>query len=162
MGSVTKEARNIYRLGTWNMRTLCNRENEVILEMKRYNLNILGLSEVKARGNSMKVINRAKYVYAGVTEGRVKCGVWIIVAECLANFVRSWRCISEGCVMVRLRVAGVWLKLIQVYAPTDDRYSNTKDEIYALLLEQVDRAPGGDKVVVLGNFNARVGNNVEE
>ena len=64
---------------------------------------------------------------SGVTEGRVKCGVWIIVAECLAHFFRSWRCVSEGCVMVRLRVVGEWMKLIQVYAPTDDRYNNTKD-----------------------------------
>ena len=84
----------------------------MILEMKRYNLDILGLSEVKARGNSTKEINRAKYMYAGVTEGRVKGGVWIIVAERLANFVKSWRCISDRCVMVRLRVAGVWMTLI--------------------------------------------------
>ena len=49
-----------------------------------------------------------------------------------------------------------------MYAPTDDRDSNTKDEFYAMLQAEVYKAPGGDKVVALGNFNARVGNNVEE
>ena len=38
-------------------------------------------------------------MYAGVIEGRDKCGVGIIVAQCLAN------CVSERCVMVRLWVA---------------------------------------------------------
>lgn len=54
MVSPTKEARNIYRLGTWNVRTLNNVENEVIWKMQRYNLDILSLSEIKARGNRMK------------------------------------------------------------------------------------------------------------
>ena len=55
--------------------------------------------------------------------------------------------------MVRLRVAGVWMTLIQVYAPTDDRDSKTKDKFYALLPEEVHKAPRRDEVVVLGNFN---------
>ena len=66
----------------------------------------------------MTEVDGARYVYAGVTEGRAKCGVGIIVAERLADCVRSWRCASERCVMIRLRVAGVWMTLVQVYAPT--------------------------------------------
>ena len=110
----------------------------------------------------MKKIGRTKYVFAGVTEERVKCGVGIIVAERLAGCIRSWRYTSERCVMIRLRVAGVWMTLIQVYAPTDDRDSETKAGFYSQLQEVVDRAPRGDKVVVLGDFNAKVGNDVEE
>ena len=45
------------------------------------------------------------------------------------------------------------MTLIQVYAPTDDRDSKTKDKFYALLPEEVHKAPRRDEVVVLGNFN---------
>ena len=152
MVSPTEEASNIYRIGTWNVRTLRSREEEVVREMARYNIDVLGLSETKARGNGMTEIDGARYVYAGVTEGRAKCGVGIIVAERLADCVRSWRCVSERCVMIRLRVAGVWMTLVQVYAPTDDRDNETKDGFYAQLQEVVDRVPRGDKVVVLGDL----------
>ena len=54
------------------------------------------------------------------------------------------------------------MMLVQVYVPTDDRDSETKDGFYSKLQDLVDRAPRGDKVVVLGDFNARVGNDVEE
>ena len=33
--------------------------------------------------------------------------------------------------VIRLNVAGVWISLIQVYAPTDDADSLAKDEFYA-------------------------------
>ena len=36
------------RFGTWNIKTMNNKEEEVIEEMKRYKMSILGLSEVEA------------------------------------------------------------------------------------------------------------------
>ena len=52
--------------------------------------------------------------------------------------------------------------LVQVYAPTGDKDSDTKEGFYAQLQELLDRAPRGDMVVVLCDFSARVGNDVEE
>ena len=149
------------RIGTWNVRSVKNKENEVIREMKRYNIDVLGLSETKARGNGMKAVDGASYVYSGVTEGRAKRGVAIIVAERWADCVRSWSCVSERCVTVRLNVAGVWLTLVQVYAPTDDTDSVAKDEFYAEVQEVMNRVPRGDRIIVMGDFNARVGKNVK-
>ena len=57
----------------------------MIWEMKRYNLDILGLSEMKVSGNGIQEIDGAKYVYTG----RVKCGVGVVVAKSLVNCVRS-------------------------------------------------------------------------
>ena len=41
-----------------------------------------------------------------------------------------------------------------------DRDKDTKEQFYTSLQEVVDRAPRGDKVVVIGDLIARVGNNV--
>ena len=68
---------------------------------------MLGVSETKMRGNGIRVIDGAKFVHAGVTEGRARAGVGIVVAECWAEGLSSWRCVSERCVMIRLRIEAV-------------------------------------------------------
>ena len=95
-----------------------------------------------------------------MSEGRARRGVGIAIAERWANCVKSWRCVSGRCVTVRMKIVGVWLTLVQVYAPLGDRDKDTKEQFYTSLQKVVDRAPRGDKVVVMGDLIARVGNNV--
>ena len=54
-----KNKRKIYRLETWNVRSIKNKETELIRETKRYNLDVLGVSKTRARGNGMKAIDGA-------------------------------------------------------------------------------------------------------
>ena len=110
MPSLIKNEAKVYRLGTWNVRSAMTKEEELIWEMKRYDLDILGLCEMKGRGNGMKVMDGGSYVYAGVTEGRTRGGVGIVVAERWADCITSWRCVSERCVMVRLVIEGVGIQ----------------------------------------------------
>ena len=46
------------------------------------------------------------------------------------------------------------------YAPTD-KDDGTKDAFYGELQEVIDKVPRGDKLIVMGDFNARVGNKAE-
>ena len=103
------------------------------------NNNILGLSETKGRGNGMKVIDGASYVYAGVKEGRARGGVGIVVAEPWVDCINSWRCVNERCVLVRLKIKGEGITIVQVYAPSGDKDNDTKEELYAWLQEVIAR-----------------------
>ena len=47
-----------------------------------------------------------------------------------------------------------------MYAPTDDKDNDTTEEFYTWLQEVIARTQRGDKLVVMGDFNVRVGNNV--
>lgn len=102
----TINGRCISSIGKWNVKLLGNKESEMIQDVK-YELNILQLCEMKVRGNNMRGIGRAKYVYTGVTGGRARGGVGIIVSELWADWLRSWRCMSKRCVMIRLRIQGM-------------------------------------------------------
>ena len=47
---------NLSRFGCWNVRTVNGREQELVEEMKKYRLDVLGISEAKVRGNSVRMI----------------------------------------------------------------------------------------------------------
>ena len=57
-----------------------------------------------------------------------------------------------------LRIEGQCILIIQVYAPTDDKDGGIKDAFFEELQGVVDKVPRGDKLIVMGDFNARVGN----
>ena len=46
-----------------------------------------------------------------------------------------------------------------MYAQTDDSSQGIKDGFYEKLQSVVDKTPRGEKLVILGDLNARVGNN---
>ena len=63
--------------------------------------------------------------------------------------------------LVQLKVKGVWVSLIQVYAPAEDRSQDVKDEFYAKLQDTVGEELLRDLLIVMGDLNARVGNETD-
>lgn len=50
---------------------MSGRVEELVSEIKRYGVKVIGISEVKVRGNRMKRIGNATCVYSGMQEGRL-------------------------------------------------------------------------------------------
>ena len=125
--------------------------------MKKYRLEVLGVSEAKVRGNGMRMIGDTTCVYSGVQTGRAKAGVAILLSERFGRFLKEWRCVDERIVMIRLKIEGVWVSVVQVYVPTEDCSDASKDEFFLRLQETVGRVVSGDLLVVMGDMNARVG-----
>ena len=48
---------------------------------------------------------------------------------------------------------------VSVYAPTLDSSVDVKDRFYDVLYSTLRRISGNDKIILLGDFNARVGRN---
>ena len=69
---------------------------------------------------------------------------------------------SDRIISMRLPLHGnQFLTLFSVYAPTLLAEPAEKDKFYSDLRNLVQSAPADDKVIVLGDFNARVGRNAE-
>ena len=72
---------NVNRFECWNVRTISSREKMLFDKLKRYGLEVLGVSEAKIRRNGVKRIGDATCVYLGVQNSRSKAGVAILLSE---------------------------------------------------------------------------------
>ena len=64
---------------------------------------------------------------------------------------------SERLLTLRLNTTAGPVTLVSVYAPTMSATSDTKDEFYENLAAIISSVPNNEQLILLGDFNARVG-----
>ena len=102
--SWSKNLVNLYRIGTWNVQSPKGKEQELIGEMKRYDLGILGVSETKWKGSDAKTVDDCYVISRVLSDGRARVGVAVFLSEKMSRYVRSWQCMSERIVVVKLKI----------------------------------------------------------
>ena len=81
----------------------------------------------------------------------------ILLSEKFGVFLKEWKRIDERIMWIWLKIEGIWVMVVQVYAPTDDSSLGIKDEFFQKLQETVGDMARRDLMVVMGDMNARVG-----
>ena len=84
-------------------------------------------------------------------------GVGFLVHKDIVNPVMSCRPVSSRLIVIRLRVSPFNITIIQAYAPTSDYDDDAVENFYDHLQEILDQSPKKDILVVLGHWNAKVG-----
>ncbi|GFN73525.1 craniofacial development protein 2 [Plakobranchus ocellatus] len=118
-------------------------------------LNILGLAELRWTGaGSMKQGNKTLIYSEGHTHER---GFGILFDVTTAKSLGSWCPISDSVVVAKLVAKPLNLGIIHVYAPTSDNEDVEVEKFY----EEIEKAKGylksHDIIIVMGDFNAKVG-----
>ncbi|GAA6079479.1 uncharacterized protein LOC115409932, partial [Tachysurus ichikawai] len=143
-------------LGTWNVTSLGGKEPELVREVERYRLDIVGLTSTHSLGSGTQLLERGwTLYYSGVAHGeRRRAGVGLLIAPQLSNHVLEFTPVNERVVSLRLRVGDRSLTVICAYGPN----GSVEYPTFLASLEGVlESAPTGDSVVLLGDFNAHVG-----
>ena len=159
--------------GAWNVRTLLEKTRShvrptavVSRELSRYNIDIAALSETRILGE-----NRIDEVGGGYTfflKGkdlgeRHLHGVGFAIRTSLLPLLNEKypTGVNERLMTVELHLDGCILTLISAYAPTLCSGDDEKERFYEQLNEIIREVPAANKLLLLGDFNARVGTDHE-
>lgn len=184
VGGVNKEY--IVKFGTWNVRSLCNAtknlEDEifdsvkdkrpkdvlpyVVNELVRLELDFLGVQETRLKGEGSVIRKDATLFFSGGdinAKDTMYHGVGILVRSKLLKDVKCVHYVSERMMWLEGCFYGKNMAVVVIYAPTESGYSleekvkfyNQLDVLYSSIPKNYDIK------VILGDCNARVGEDVE-
>ena len=124
------------RVGAWNVRTMyeTTKTAQVLSEMKRYHLDILGISESRWTGSGRKVLQDGSVILHSGHENTHTHGVAIIISKEKAKTLLEWEPVSERLIRIRLNSKFCKLTILQCYAPTNEAEEEVKEDWYEQLL----------------------------
>lgn len=131
-------------------------------ELARYKLDIVALSETRLAGEGQLTESGAGYTFfwsGRSAEERRDSGVGFAVQTRLVNKLSSLpKGINDRLMTLSFPLPGKkQATVISAYAPTMSNPEETKDTFYQDLEALIAKIPKADKLIILGDFNARVG-----
>ena len=159
------------KLATWNVRTLLDnaradrperRTALVAKELARYNIDIAALSETRRaeKGELTEPGGGYTFFWSGRnTDERREAGVGFAMKTHLARkLTKRPEGINDRLMKLEIPLARKKsATIISAYAPTMTNPDDTKEKFYEDLHTLISAVPQSDKLIVLGDFNARVG-----
>ena len=159
------------KVACWNVRTLLDsaasnrpiRRTAVIAsELARYDIDIAALSETRLadEGCLQEVGQGYTFYWKGLPadQRRIHGVGFAVKTSLLASIEDSPTIFSERLMTWRIPLARArYMTVFSVYAPTLPSADVEKDSFYSSLSHAIQRTPRSDKILVMGDFNARVG-----
>ena len=152
--------RHLLRIGNWNTQTMyqTGKTAQVLKEMQRYRLNILGVSEVRWTGaDKISFATGEVMYYSGRDDEQHREGVGLILDKEAKKSIMEWEPVCSRIIRARFYSRITKMTIIQCYAPTEDADIEVKEEFYAKLQEQLSKVSNRDILIVMGDLNAKVG-----
>ena len=167
----SRKHKRLLKIGTWNVRTLIDNDSSnrperrtalVAKELQRYGINVAALSETRFadQGKLTEPTNGYTFFWSGLPSGtRREAGVGFAVAgHLLSRIDGEPNCINSRLITMRLRLSrGQFATLVSVYASMMTHTNAEKSELYAQLTHVLQTTPRKDRLLLLSDFNARVG-----
>lgn len=148
-------------VGTWNVCTLNEpgRIEQVQFEAERLKIDVLGMAEVRWIGNGVHNVNGWRFYYSGADVHHR--GVGFLVSPKVSQAVTAVQPVSDRIMRITIQAKPKPVSLIQVYLPTAEAEEEESNEQYRLLQETVNLIPRQHRMIVMGDFNAKIGENTE-
>lgn len=148
-----------HRLASWNVRGLNQSGKIEILqnELLRCNVDVAGISETHWKGSGH--FQESQYtVYFSGSEDKKIHGVAVFVSNRINNCVLGYEPISDRVMSLKINANPCTINIVSVYAPTCDSSDDDVEEFYNSLETLLKRIPNKEITLLMGDFNAKIGN----
>lgn len=156
------EREEVIKMGTWNVLTLLKvgKLENAKREMMKNRLDILGMCEVRWGGNGELESDGYRLYYSG-QQVNGEYGVGVMVSPRMTKMVERVAYVDERIMMIRLKGKARDLVVVMVYMPTSNHQDEEIEECYNKIQEVIDKEKRGACTVVMGDWNAVVGEGAE-
>ena len=151
------------KFGSWNVGSICGRGTEVCEELRKRNVDVCCIQEVRWRGEGARFMGvkerRYKFWWSG-NDARVG-GVGILAKEELCSNVVEVRRRSDRVMSMVMMIGKEIMRVICAYGPQCGRSVAEKQRFYDELACEWDLKSNNEMVMGLGDFNGHVGQSVD-
>ncbi|XP_056645027.1 craniofacial development protein 2-like [Diorhabda sublineata] len=154
-----KRKTTLLRIGCWNVTSFNNKDQEILLEIKGHKLDICALSETKKKGKGNSKYGNYILIYSGKNKNeRATSGVGLLLHESYENQISNIIYVNDRILQVTINLQKSRpTHIISIYAPDSSKTQADIDIFYQTLQTVLDGIPNHDEIIILGDFNARIG-----
>ena len=125
---------------------------------ERRKMDVLALSETKLKGKGEAKFGNVVGRISGVEGGRGREGVALLVSEEMSRCVVEWKEVSSRIMWAKIRFGGEVWAFVSAYGPGSEKSEEEREGFWSDLNECVESMGKNVNVVLMGDLNARVGN----
>ena len=147
-------------LGSLNVRgcsTIESKRCEIGRLFVKRKMDVLALSETKMKGKGEAEFGEVKGRISGIERGRAREGVALLLSERMKRRVVAWKEVSSRVMWVKVRIGRECWVFISAYGPGSEKNEEEREEFWSGLNDCIESLGKSSYVVVLGDLNARVG-----
>ena len=96
-------------------------------------------------------------LYSGRDDDMHQNGVALLLDKATAVSLKEWNPFNDRIITARFNSQHIKTTIMQVYSSTNDVESWAKDDFYDQLQSMLEAVPKDDLLIVMGNWNAKVG-----
>ena len=147
------------RVGCWNVQTLyqTGKMPQLVKEFDNYNLDILGVSEVRWTGTGKRrLASGHTIVFSRRSDDQHSEGVALLLNRKTEKALLEWKPFRSRLLKARFHSKYTKLSVLVCYAPTEDANAEVKDAFYDQLQTAVESVHAHDMLLILGDLNAKV------